>query len=121
MEITNKTSRANLILEIEFLRVEAWKATHLHNKRVEELQAEHSKEIAAQRETINELRASLREANETAGHLAHKAEVAETDVHNLLGALRVMADSSRSVRIRARSVQSADMATALPYRNTDKI
>lgn len=121
LNITSKTTRRELILEIEMQRIELKRIPEHHAEDLAIIAAKHAEALEAHERGAAGLRDQLREAKDIAGHLAHKAEVAETDVHNLLGALRVMADSSRSVRIRARSVQSADMATALPYRNTDKI
>lgn len=110
LNITNKTTRAALILEIEGQRIDASRVAKTH-----------AEAIAALGRQLDEALDKVRTEGERADHLAHKADVAETDVHNLLGAIRVMADSSRVVRIRARSVKSDNMATALPVRNTDKI
>lgn len=112
--ITKKTPRSALVAEIELLRTlrdSAARAEHdKHDK--------HADIVAA---LENNARLSLAEATERAEHAEHKADVLETDVHNLLGALRVMADSSRVVRIRRSSVKPSDIATALPHRNTDKV
>lgn len=121
LNITSKTTRQELLHEIDILRTEARIVGDQHVARVTELQAKHADAIEEHERGAAGLRDQLAEAKDIAAHLAHKAEVAETDVHNLLGAIRVMADSSRVVRIRAKSVKSADMATALPSRNTDKI
>jgi ubiquinone biosynthesis protein COQ9 len=121
LNITTKTTRQELLHEIDVLRTSARIIGDTHTAALEALKAKHAEALEEHERGAAGLRDQLAEAKDIAGHLAHKAEVAETDVHNLLGALRVMADSSRSVRIRSRSVQSADMATALPYRNTDKI
>jgi hypothetical protein len=99
LNITDKTKRAELITEIETLRTKA----------------------SLDKEVREHFTKRLTEAENEIAHLTHRAEVAETDVHNLLGAIRVMADSSRVVRIRSKSIKPADMATALPSRNTDKI
>lgn len=99
LTITNKTKRAVLTTEIETLRVLA----------------------SLDRETIEHLKRELLDAERREANHEHRCAVLETDVHNMLGTIRVMADSSRVVRIRRASVQSADMATALPSRNTDTL
>lgn len=110
LNITNKTTRGKLILEIEGQRIDA--------KRVAE---EHAKALENLGRQLDEQLAKLRDAENERKNLEHKCAVLETDVHNLLGALRVMADSSRVVRIRSKSIKSAEMATGLPYRNTDTL
>lgn len=99
LDFTKKTTRAELVTEIEALRAG----------------------IKQQAEENEQQRVLLHAARVRSQNLEHKVEVLETDVHNLLGAIRVFADSARTVRIRAKSVQSADMAVALPFRNTEAL
>ncbi len=99
LNITPKTKRDDLIIEILTLRRNAT----LHDAEIERLETRQR----ADAETIR--------------NLEHKAEVLETDVANMLGTIRVMADSARRVRIRASSVQREDIGSALPFRNTDKL
>lgn len=103
LTITPKTTRADLIAEI----------THLREQTVlrEHEDAQRTQALTLQRD----------DARERAAHAEHKVEVLETDVHNMLGTIRVMADSSREVRIRKASVRDSDLCYALPVRNTDKL
>lgn len=99
LNITNKTKRGELVAEIERLRTEA----------------------ALQTERLKWQGEAASAAEVRAQNAEHKIEVLETDVANMLGTIRVMADSSRAVRIRRKSVQDANLATALPYRNTEEL
>lgn len=99
LNITNKTKRGELVAEIERLRTEA----------------------ALQTERLKWQGEAASAAEVRAQNAEHKIEVLETDVANMLGTIRVMADSSRAVRIRRKSVQDANLATALPYRNTEQL
>ncbi|HUS27575.1 MAG TPA: hypothetical protein VMZ53_03680 [Kofleriaceae bacterium] len=94
-----KVTRAQLVTEIEELR---------------------TRESLA-REARQHLQNAIDEADAKIANLEHKCAVLDTDVHNMLGTIRVMADASRAVRIRAKSVQCADLAIALPMRNTDTL
>lgn len=110
LNITNKTKRGELVAEIERLRNEATMQAGHHAHAETEL-----------RTKLEAVEAKLLEARTDTIHAERKCEILETDVHNLLGTIRVMADSSREVRIRASSVRSSDIALALPHRNTDKL
>lgn len=100
LTLTPKTTKTELITEItaERERFANWQHEQIAR----------AKQLTAQRD----------EARARAAAAEHKVSVLETDVHNLLGALRVMADSAREVRIRRSSVRDADLALALPFRNT---
>lgn len=95
--ITNKTKRTELIERLE-------------NQKVT---------IDNQGAAINALEEKLLAARVALANANRTISVRDTDIHNLLGAIRVMADSSREVRIRASTVRDADMAVAMPARNTD--
>ena len=76
-------------------------------------------QVSAEKAMRADAEGALTTSVEIANGLRHKVEVLETDVHNLLGAIRVMADSSREVRIRKSSVRDSGIGLALPQRNTD--
>jgi hypothetical protein len=99
LNITAKTPRAALVTEIERLKLVVDNQSLRIDCQVED----------------------LRLANRDYENAQHKIAQLETDRDSLLGALRVMADSSREVRIRKSSVRDADMAYALPSTNTDKL
>lgn len=92
LNITKKTSRQDLVTEIE-----------------------------TQRMQIDVLKEIEQKAHNRAAHAEHVLALRETDVANLLGTIRVMSDSSRLVRIRRSSVRDADMAVALPSHNAEKL
>lgn len=103
MHITNKTSRTALINHIECQRIDMDRAISLRDAEIERLGTQFA------------------ETKERAEHAERKVYVLETDVHNMLGTIRIMADSSREVRVRRSSLRDADIALALPSRNTDKL
>lgn len=97
MNITNKTKRTELIAEIANQRAVIESQTH----------------------RIIAIATDLHAAGEKLANAERTIGVRDTDIHNLLGALRVMADSSREVRIRKSTVRDSDLALAMPARNTD--
>lgn len=103
LNITNKTPRAALVTEIESMRIDHQRALNLADSNNEALGT------------------ALDASRLEAAHYKRKAELLATDRDNLLGTIRVMADSSREVRIRKSSVRDADMAYALPAHNAEKL
>lgn len=103
LNITTKTKREALVTEILSMRID------------------HVRALTTAQTNADALAEALTAANRNYENAQHKIATLETDRDNLLGALRVMADSSRVVRIRKSSIRDADMAMALPSTNTDKL
>lgn len=100
---TDNMTRDQLVAEIERLESQEQESERLH-----------ARSVARFSEANTELAVKLVDAQREAAEVRRRCEILETDVHNLLGTIRVMADRSREVRIRKSTVRDSDIGYAMP-------